>query len=210
MSTNGTTLFAMLQSGGVVLFILILCSIVSMAVIVERLLFYRRLSRTKRSDFMDLVRVEIQNGNVKRAIVLCDDTAAPFAKVGKVGLQLDGQSERLVSQAMEREVVVETIKLERFTSVSATIGSTAIYIGLLGTVIGIMRAFQDISINGVGGINVIIGGISQSLVSTAAGLIVAIPAVIAYNYFIRRIDGFVSDMELCASELVDLLCVKHK
>jgi biopolymer transport protein ExbB len=208
--SNGTTLFAMIQHGGVVLYILIFCSIISIAVIVERILYYRRLSLVKRTDFMEMIRHEIQKGNIKKAIAICDDTDAPFAKVAHVGLHLDGQPERLVSQAMEREIVVETIKLERFTSISATIGSTAIYIGLLGTVLGIMRAFQDISVNGVGGINVIIGGISQSLIATAAGLIVAIPAVISYNFFVRTIDRFVAEMELCASELVDLLCVKHK
>jgi biopolymer transport protein ExbB len=210
MPNNGTTIYSMIQSGGVVLIILILCSIGSFGVIVERLYYYWRQSRIKRAEFMEMIRQEIQKGNIKKALAICDDAEAPFAKVALIGLHLDGQSERLVSQAMEREIVVETIKLERFTSISATIGSTAIYIGLLGTVIGIMRAFQDISVSGVGGVNVIIGGISQSLVSTAAGLIVAIPAVVAYNYFVRIIDGFVSDMELCASELVDLLCVKHK
>jgi biopolymer transport protein ExbB len=210
MPANGTSLFAMIQHGGIVLYILIFCSIVSIAVIVERLLYYRRMSSTKLPEFMEMIRHELQKGNIKKAIAICDDTDAPFAKVAQVGLKLDGQSERLVSQAMEREVVVETIKLERFISISATIGSTAIYIGLLGTVIGIMRAFQDISMSGVGGVNVIIGGISQSLIATAAGLIVAIPAVIAYNFFVRTIDRFVAEMELCASELVDLLCVKHR
>jgi biopolymer transport protein ExbB/TolQ len=210
MPNSSATIFTMIKSGGVVLIVLILCSIWSLGIIVERIYFYRRQSSVKRTDFMEMIGHEIQKGNIKKAITICEDTETPFAKVAQVGLHLDGHSERLVSQAMEREIVVETIKLERFTSVSATIGSTAIYIGLLGTVIGIMRAFHDISISGVGGINVIIGGISQSLVSTAAGLLVAIPAVVAYNFFVRTIDVFVSDMELCASELVDLLCIKHK
>ena len=97
------------------------------------------------------------------------------------------------------------MKLEKYTSVVGTIGSTSVYIGLFGTVLGIIRAFHDISMSGSGGISVVISGISESLACTAMGLCVAVPAVIAYNYFTKKIDNFISDMELCASEVMDLL-----
>jgi biopolymer transport protein ExbB len=203
--SNSSNFFATINHGGAVVYILVLCSVISITIIVERVLYYFRLSKVKRPQFMSAIRNHIDKKDVKKAVALCDHTSAPFAKVVKAGLLLQGRNERLVSQSMEREIVVETIKLERFISVSATIGSTAIYIGLLGTVLGIMRAFHDISINGVGGINVIIGGISQSLIATAAGLMVALPALISYNYFVRRIDLFVVDMELSSSELIDIL-----
>jgi biopolymer transport protein ExbB len=202
---NSSNLFSTIHHGGAVVYILIFCSVISITIIVERALYYIRLSRVKRPQFMTAIRNFIDTKDAKKAMALCDQTSSPFAKVVKAGLLLQGRNERLISQAMEREIVVETIKLERFISVSATIGSTAIYIGLLGTVLGIMRAFHDISINGVGGINVIIGGISQSLIATAAGLMVALPALISYNYFVRRIDLFVVDMELSSSELIDML-----
>ena len=203
---NSSNLFVIINHGGLVVYILVFCSIISISIIFERLVYYSRLSRFKRQPFMSEIRSDIEKGDIKKALLLCDKVSAPFAKVVKAGLVLNGRNERLISQAMEREIVVETIKLERFISVSATIGSTAIYIGLLGTVLGIMRAFHDISLNGVGGINVIIGGISESLVATAAGLIVALPALISYNFFVRRIDHFVADMELSSSELVDMIC----
>jgi biopolymer transport protein ExbB/TolQ len=94
--------------------------------------------------------------------------------------------------------------LEQYTAIVGTIGNTAVYIGLFGTVLGIIRAFHDISAAGAGGMSIVIGGVAEALVCTAAGLFVAIPAVIAYNYFIKRVDHFVNDMELCASELIDL------
>ena len=75
---------------------------------------------------------------------------------------------------------------------------------------GIIKTFQDIAKAGSGGINVVIGGISEALVCTAAGLIVAIPAVVAYNYFLRRINSFVIDMELCASEITGLIKPSRK
>jgi biopolymer transport protein ExbB/TolQ len=90
----------------------------------------------------------------------------------------------------------------------ATIGNTAVYIGLFGTVLGIIRAFSDIAAAGAGGMSVVIGGVAEALVCTATGLFVAIPAVIAYNYFTKRVERFVTDMELCASEVIDLIGAK--
>jgi biopolymer transport protein ExbB/TolQ len=111
---------------------------------------------------------------------------------------------------MERSIVIETNMLSRFTTIVGTIGSVAVYIGLFGTVLGIIRAFHDISKTGSGGISVVINGISEALICTAAGLCVAVPAVVAYNYFVKRIDNFVADMELCASETLDLISGKQK
>ncbi len=106
---------------------------------------------------------------------------------------------------MDREITIETIRLERYTSIVGTIGNTAVYIGLFGTVLGIIRAFHDIAAAGAGGMSIVIGGVAEALVCTAMGLLVAIPAVIAYNYFMKRVDRFINDMELCASELGDLI-----
>ena len=94
--------------------------------------------------------------------------------------------------------------------VLGTLGNNAIYIGLFGTVLGIIRAFHDISKSGSGGISIVINGIAEALVCTAAGLCVAVPAVIAYNYFVKKVDGFITDMELCASETMDLVKSKAK
>jgi biopolymer transport protein ExbB len=204
----GKSLWAVIQTGGLTMLILLSCSVISLAVIFERLMYFRRRSRVKRAQFMQDLRQEITNGRTPRAVELCRKTDTPFAKVALSGLTLAGHHEKAVSEAMEREITIETIKLERYTSIVGTIGSTAVYIGLFGTVLGIIRAFRDISTAGAGGINVVIQGISEALVCTAAGLLVAIPAVITYNFFIRRIDNFVADMELCASELMDVLSVK--
>ena len=192
------------------MYVLLFCSILSLAVILERIIYYRKKSRVKRTEFIKSIRPELNAGRVSRAMEISQRIDTPFSKVAQAGLILAGHEEKTISEAMEREITIETINLERFTSIVGTIGSTAVYIGLFGTVLGIIRAFHDISIAGAGGVSVVIGGISEALVCTAAGLLVAIPAVITYNYFIRRIDNFVADMELCASELMDLLCVKHR
>jgi biopolymer transport protein ExbB len=145
---------------------------------------------------------------VDGACVLCEQTFAPFAKVVLAGLKARGLGEKEISDAMERQIVIETGGLEHLSAVTGTIGSTAVYIGLFGTVLGIIRAFRDISSSGASGISVVVNGISEALVCTAAGLAVAIPAVIAFNYFSRQTDHFVTDMELSASETLNFLSRK--
>jgi biopolymer transport protein ExbB len=204
---HGKSLWMVIHQGGFVMYILVLCSMISIAVILERIIYYKRRSQIRRAEFMKQIKKELEKNYTKKALELCKEVDTPFSCVVHAGLTLQGHSERIISEAMERETVIETIKLERFTSIVATIGSTAVYIGLLGTIFGIIHAFQDIFEKGTGGVTVVINGISEALVCTAAGLVVAIPAVIAYNFFVRKIDIFVADMELCASELIDVICI---
>jgi len=204
------TLWQLIKVGGFTMYILLCFSTLSLAIIIERCLYFRRRSKVKRKEFMQNISREIERGNIKGAVEICKATDTPFSSVVYSGLNFYGHNEAVVSNTMEREVTIETTKLERFTSVVGTIGSTAVYIGLFGTVLGIIRAFHDISSSGSGGIDVVINGISEALVCTAMGLCVAVPAVIAYNYFIRRIDNFITDMELCASEVMDALKIKQK
>lgn len=204
------SLWQLIRVGGFTMYILLLCSILSFTIILERIIYYRRRSNIKRADFMKLIKEALEKGQVKKALDICRDTDTPFASVVQSGLNLHGHNEVVISNTMEREVTIEMTKLERFTSIVGTIGSTAVYIGLFGTVLGIIRAFHDISKSGSGGLSVVINGISEALVCTAAGLCVAVPAVIAYNYFVKKVDAFITDMELCASEVMDLLNIKQK
>ena len=199
------TFWQIIQTGGFVMEILILCSIISTAIMAERLFYFWKKSRMKRAVFMELMRRALQKGEIKEALTVCGNTRTPFAAVIYAGLNLQSKEEKEIANAMEREMIVEIHQLERYTDIIGTIGSTAVYIGLLGTVWGIIRAFEDISRIGSGGVNVVMRGISEALVCTAAGLIVAVPAVMAYNYFVKRINSFVTDMELCSSEILDLI-----
>ncbi|MDD4908064.1 MAG: MotA/TolQ/ExbB proton channel family protein [Candidatus Omnitrophica bacterium] len=198
------------KAGGFTLYILLLLSTISLAIIIERYLYYRSRSKIKRLEFMKGIAKELEKGNVKKALELSEHTDTPFSSVVFSGLTLYGHNEVVISNTMEREVTIETVKLEHYTSIVGTIGSTAVYIGLFGTVLGIIRAFHDISQSDSGGINIVINGISEALICTAAGLCVAVPAVIAYNYFVKKVDGFITDMELSASEILDMLNIKQK
>ncbi|MFA5059422.1 MAG: MotA/TolQ/ExbB proton channel family protein [Candidatus Omnitrophota bacterium] len=194
-----------LRVGGPVMYFLICCSVVSIAIIAERILFYSLRSKTSRVNFMRLIRKELEENDIKKAQTTCHKTLTPFSEVVAAGLNASHGDEKEIADAMERQIIIEVNILERRTAIVGTIGSTAVYIGLLGTVWGIIEAFRDIAQMGSGGINVVIHGIAAALVCTAAGLFVAIPAVAAYNYFVKRVNGFVMDMELCASEVAGLL-----
>ena len=202
---QGKTIFEILRVGGFTMYILLFCSFLSVMIILERILYYRKLSRTDRREFMVMIGRSLKSRRIDTARAICQDTKAPFSQVVFSGLELHGRPEKEMSNAMEREITIETSDLERYIGIVGTIGNTAVYIGLFGTVLGIIRAFHDISVAGAGGMSIVIGGVAEALVCTATGLAVAIPAVIAYNYFSKRVERFIDDMELCASELLDFI-----
>ncbi|MGA2466893.1 MAG: MotA/TolQ/ExbB proton channel family protein [Thermodesulfobacteriota bacterium] len=201
----GKTIWEILQIGGFTMYILLFCSILSIAIFLERIIYYRKRSKTKRAEFMMRAASALKTEDIKKAMEICKETLSPFSNVVYSGLQLYGHHKREISNTMEREITIETTKLERYTEIVGTIGNTAVYIGLFGTVLGIIRAFHDIAVAGAGGMSIVIGGVAEALVCTATGLFVAIPAVIAFNYFTKKVGHFMDDMELCASELTDLI-----
>lgn len=204
-------IWQLVKVGGFTMIVLLASSVLSIAIILERIIFYRKKARLKRKDFMLTIRQELKKKELNQAMKICEDSNAPFARVTYAGLSFFGCSEKEISNNMERQIIIETTILERFTAIIGTIGSVAVYIGLFGTVVGIIRAFHDISASGSGGgISVVISGISEALACTAAGLCVAVPAVVAYNYFMKKIDDFIKDMELAASETMDLISAIKK
>lgn len=203
-------IWGLIKVGGFTMVVLLTSSVLSIAIILERIIFYRRKSKLKRKDFMLKIRQEVRKESLTPAIKICKESSAPFARVVYAGLSFFDCSEKEISNNMERQIIIETTILERFTAVIGTIGSVSVYVGLFGTVLGIIRAFHDISSSGSGGISVVISGISEALACTAAGLCVAVPAVVAYNYFMKKIDDFIKDMELAASETMDLVSAIKK
>jgi biopolymer transport protein ExbB/TolQ len=199
------TLWEILQIGGFTMVILLFCSFLSLMVTIERIIYYHGLSKVKRTDFIGRIKKAFSSNNIEMAIEIGKSTQTPFAAVACAGLEHNNQTEKEIFKAMERQITVETEKLERFTGIVGTIGNTAVYIGLLGTVLGIIKAFNDIAAAGSGGMSIVIEGVAEALICTATGLFVAIPSVIAYNYFTRRTERFGNDMELCASEMIDLI-----
>jgi biopolymer transport protein ExbB len=174
-----------------VLWVLIALSILSVGVMIERFLFFG----ARHIDTERLARDA-------RAALESDDTAdfdkrykaslAMAAEVARVGVQARDRGPDVVSEVMYSAKTRGKRDHERYLIVLGTLGNNAPFIGLFGTVLGIIKAFHDLSSNAQGGAEVVMSGISEALVATAVGLLVAIPAVIAFNYFNRRVRDAVT------------------
>lgn len=207
---EGKSLFEILALGGPTVLVLILASILSLAVIIYKLYEFREKSKVSRDSFIAELVAKMKKGSYKEAISMCEEINSPMAPVAKAGLHSFVNKEGTMNEAMQREVMIQTVVLEKYTTILGTIGSIAVYIGLFGTVLGIISAFHDISAAGTGGISVVIGGVSEALIATATGLFVAVPAVIAYNFLTKIIDKFVVDMEYTSSTIEDFLSGNKK
>src|SRR5579872_6292895 len=165
-----------------VLWVLIALSILSVAVMVERALFLA----ARGVDFDDLAK-QLQQflkiGDVAGARLVLAGLRAPESRVATAGLEQIGRGSEAVSEAMASAKSRVRLELERNLGVLGTLGNNAPFIGLFGTVLGIIKAFADLSHNQGGGAATVMSGISAALVATAVGLMVAIPAVIAFNFF---------------------------
>ncbi len=147
----------------------------------------------------------ILQGRLDEALAICSDSTAPAAEVLKAGLQRHEEGTQRAMQAIENAGAIQVAGLERGLVWLATLSNVAPLLGFLGTVIGMIMAFQAIEIAGEVEATLVAGGIKVALITTAAGLTIAIPINIFHNYFVTRIDRLVIDMEESAQRLIDAL-----
>jgi biopolymer transport protein ExbB/TolQ len=201
---------------------LVVMFVIALAIIYER---YRVYGKAKRQsiNYIMLLRTYLQERKMQEAVAAAQQHPdSPVAKVVGAGLKeylegLEALREEgpddvgdfdlvdAVNRAMERAKERETANLKRGLTWLATVGSTAPFVGLLGTVVGIINSFQGLAGDGGGGLAAVSGGISEALVATAAGLLVAIPAVMLFNAFNARVESYQIDMNDVASELIDFV-----
>jgi len=177
-----------------ILWLLIILSIVSVAIILERALFFYRL----RSDFSALSESIVNNltdDKWEEAEKTCESDPSLEAKVALWGFRHRHKGSEAMASGMEGFAVAERHKLDRGLVVLGTLGNNAPFIGLFGTVIGIIQAFHDLSTYPEGGASVVMGSISEALIATAVGLLVAIPAVIAFNSFNRIVKKHMANIQ---------------
>ncbi|MBI4977238.1 MAG: MotA/TolQ/ExbB proton channel family protein [Spirochaetes bacterium] len=203
---EGKTVFDILSMGGFTMYILLACSIIAVSITLERVWHYRKAGKVSRAMCMKTVREKLAANDRSGASEYCVTTKSPFARVVHQGLGA-GENEKNIEDAMARQVSAETADLERWTNILGTFGGTVVYIGLFGTVIGIIRAFKDIALtaSGAGGMSMVITGIAEALVCTASGIAVAVYSVIAYNIIVKHIEKQRLEMELTANETLSLL-----
>ena len=217
----------MFQSMGIVAkavaFVLIIMSMWSFGVGIERFFTYQQ-ARNQSKLYAPQVAKHLKEGRLKDAIALSSSKNYRYSHLAKVvlaGLQ-EYQFQQEGGGNLSREDLMDTVRrsiqrasaltasdLKKGVSALATIGSTAPFVGLLGTVVGVINAFQGIGASGSAGIGAVSVGISEALVETALGLVVAIPAVWIYNYLSGRIEYFNVEMDNSSSELVDYFIRKN-
>jgi biopolymer transport protein ExbB/biopolymer transport protein TolQ len=196
-----------------VVILLFIMSAYSIGVMIDRALAYSAAKKQSR-QFAPLVAGALREGKLDEGIKIADRyKKSHLAKVVVAGLQefqahqvsteIPGEEIEASRRALDRSEAIVHAELKRGVSGLATIGSTAPFVGLFGTVVGIINAFKGISQNKSTGLGAVAGGISEALVTTAIGLFVALPAVWAFNYFTNKIEAFDVEMGNSSSELID-------
>jgi biopolymer transport protein ExbB/biopolymer transport protein TolQ len=196
-----------------VVILMFIMSAYSIGVMIDRLLAYSAARKQSR-QFAPAVAGALREGKLEEAVKIADRyKKSHLAKVVVAGLQefqahqisseIPGEEIEASKRALDRAEAIVHAELKRGVSGLATIGSTAPFVGLFGTVAGIINAFRGISTQKSAGLGAVAGGISEALVTTAIGLFVAIPAVWMYNYFTNRIEAFDVEMGNSSSELID-------
>lgn len=170
-----------------VMVVILLCSVVTFGFTIERALYFWK-RRADPSELRRQVTEKVRSGAAKEALWLCAAQPHPAGAVSAAVLKHAHQSPEAIEEQLQIVLSEQRLALERNLGVIGTMGNTAPLIGLLGTVWGIMRAFHDMAQTGSAGPSVVAAGVAEALFTTAAGLLVAVPAVMVYNHFVRRIS----------------------
>lgn len=196
-----------------VVVVLLIMSIWSIGVMFERFITYRA-ARSQSREFAPAVAQALEKGNLQEALEITEQyNKSHLARVVQAGLQefqshpgadtIPGETIEASRRALQRATAIGIEEFKRGLGGLATIGSTAPFVGLFGTTVGIINAFAGMSQAEDTGLAAVAGGISEALVATAFGLLVAVPAVWMYNYFTGKIESFVVEMDNSSSELID-------
>ena len=183
---------------------LLLCVLVGIVVIIWKFFdLFTKSSRTKK--ILGEVDGLLEDHRIDEALEATRNSDAPAAKILYAGLDRHEEGTERVMKAIENQGLIELSKLEKGLVVLATLTNVAPLFGFLGTVIGMIIAFQSIEAAGEVEATLVAGGIKVALLTTAAGLVIAIPVSVSHNYFVARIDSLVIDMEESAQKMIDML-----
>ena len=197
-------MFDIIASGGWLMLPIIVCSIAVIAISFER---YWTLNTEKIAPKHQLGQVWswIQDNDLNAERLKQLRRSSPLGRILAAGLSNARHGRDVMRDSIEEAASQVIHELERFVAALGTIAAVAPLLGLLGTVIGMIKVFTSLNLHGAGNASVLAGGISEALITTAAGLTVAIPAMMAHRYFVRRVDSLVVTMEQEAVKLVDAL-----
>lgn len=189
--------------GGIFMWPILLFSLLALAVIIERFIVFNR-AKVNVNEFLTKIRKSLLvNRNVKEAIKVCEQYRGPVASVVKAGLLRYGHDRDDIEKTIENAALYELDRLERRLGILATTSNVEPMLGFLGTVSGMIKSFGTLATQGLSNPGAVAAGISEALITTAAGLIVAIPAQLAYNWFTTKVTRFVRDIETASNMLME-------
>lgn len=197
-------MFELIKAGGLLMWPIIACSVISMAIVLERLWSYQTKKVIPRNLVAQIWQLH-QKGEVTAAHIATVRDSSPLGRILAAGLVNRMHPREVMKEAIEEEGRQVVHELERYLNTLGTIAAIAPLLGLLGTVIGMIKVFTAITTAGVGNPGVLAGGISEALLTTAAGLCVAIPALIFHRYLSGRVDMLVISMEAEALKMVEVM-----
>ncbi|MGE4233343.1 MAG: MotA/TolQ/ExbB proton channel family protein [Bacteriovoracia bacterium] len=199
------SVWQMIQLGGWIMVPLFACSIVVWAICIERLIAFRRWKEKNREFLLAFSNLWLKS-EFESLKKLCESSKAELATLGIEMLEtkLQNKNQEKLLERLERKRLERNSELKRFLWLLGTIGSAAPFIGLLGTVVGIIRSFQSMAEAGAGGFAVVAAGISEALIATAAGIIVAVVALFFYNYFQTKVSTLQFQLKLLTQELLEV------
>ncbi len=190
--------------GGPVMVPLLLCSVISLSIIVERCLSLRR-SRILRYDVLQRIEELLRDRKIPEASTLCKRYPSSMTRILLAAILNHDKSRQEIKEIIEDAGRQEVPVLERYLTILGTVASISVLLGLLGTVSGMIRTFNVIAALGYGHPEALAGGISEALVATATGLVIAIPTLVMYNFFTSKVDSLVIDMEKTSLRMLSIL-----
>jgi biopolymer transport protein ExbB len=199
----------LIVKGGFFMYPIILCSIVALAVFLERLWVLRR-KHIIPEEFVRNVRELLEKQKISEAIYLCQSDMSSIAKIFLAGLKSTPKGMWLVKEAIEQRGSREAAILEKNVGILSTIANITPLLGLLGTVSGMIKTFNAISIHGIGNPAPLAGGIAEALITTATGLCIAIPTLVCYRFLRDKASALIFEMEENSIRLVDLVEIYSK
>ncbi|WP_404362069.1 MotA/TolQ/ExbB proton channel family protein [Marinobacter sp.] len=197
-------MFELLKAGGIIMVPIVACSILALAIILERF-WTLRVSRVAPATTINELWRWIKKKELNSRKLKALQASSPMGRVLAAGLINAKHGREIMKESIEHEATQVIHDLERFLNPLGTVATITPLLGLLGTVIGMIKVFAEIQLAGVGDAGNLAGGISEALMTTAAGLSVAIPALICHRYFLRRVDELVVNMEQEAIKLVEVV-----
>ena len=203
--TRPNMLPSFFSQGGPLMWVLLALSAVGLAVFIERQLHYHR-AQINAAEFLNGVRNVLKRDNIVEAVAICDATAGPVPRLVKVAVLNRERGREGVRQALEDAGFLEVPKLEKRLNILATVAHISPLVGLLGTVLGLMKVFRELEAAGLmASVSSLSTGVWEALICTAGGLVVAIVAYGGYNFLVGRVNAIVLDMEQASTEALNLV-----